>query len=816
MMGTRTTGLRFAGLLGLGLLLAFWLLYSPAAQGAGDNGVIVSEPIEADSFDGDLADLPKARGPERAPSEGRVPGFRQQRGSGAEGDGSARTPGDRGDASVSAPIVNFEGARNTSVAPPDPTGEVGPNHFVEAINSRFQIFDRNGAPLTVAANINTLWAGTGGGNCETTNDGDPIVMYDQLNDRWIIAQFSVANNPSFSMCIAISKTADPVTGGWWLYTAPMAQFPDYEKFGIWRDGLYMTTFEGANNGAFVFDYPPMRSGGATTFQKKTTPSLDQFRGTRLLPADIDGETLNPVGTPNVMLQTVDGEQTAAAGDVDRIEIFEFDTDFATPANTTFTEVIELPTAPFDALMCPPTGPDPAGRNCIPEAGGPGLDPLSNRPMWRASYRVFDNHQAIVFNQTVDDDNSPHAAIRWYELRKPLTGGAWSIYQQGTFSPDSTNHRWMGSAAINRLDEIGLGYSISSPTIFPSLNYTGRVASDPLGQLGPEQSLVVGGEPQAFSNRWGDYSHMSIDPLDDCTMWFVGEYGDRRTRIGSFQVSDCVPDTSISGPSGTIADNTPTFTLTADEAGATIECKLDTGAYAPCPASYTTPTLSDGPHTLSARATDVMGGVDPTPATRSFTVDTTAPTVTIDSGPQGAIGNPSASFGFSSDDAAATFTCALDGAAPTSCTSPASYNGLADGSHSFSVSATDAVGNTSQPAARQFSVDTGVDGARLRGKRSQRQRGKRVIAKVKVTADEAVDLAVSGRVKARRVKGKFKTVRGSIAGGETATVKLRLPKGKSKKVKRALRRRKGKATVNVTFTDQAGNQTSASKKIKLKR
>ena len=582
-----------------------------------------AQSIEPSVFDGDVADLPRVTGSTGpAPPEGRVPGSPADDGvDGVDGEGSARRPGDAADTDASAPIVSFEGLRMTSGAPPDPTGEIGPNHFVEAINSTpIQIFNRSGATVAGPFQLSSLFTG---GLCGIRDDGDPIVMYDQLHDRWLLAQFAVPN--PYAMCIAISQTGDP-TGGYFAYEFPMAEFPDYEKFGIWGDGLYMTTFEGPNNGAFAFDYATMRAGGVVAPPiKRVVPSADQVRGTRLLPADIDGEVVNPAGAPNVIVQTVDGELTSAAGDVDRIEIFEFRADFATPASSTVTEVAELPTAPFDNSMCYGTTVLPH-RDCIPQFGtATRLDPLSHRPMWRASYRNYGSHESLVFNQTVDATGTDIAGIRWYELRRS-GGGQWAIFQQGTFSPDTT-HRWMGSAALNRVGEIGLGYSASSSSIFPGLRYAARSVNDPLGQLGPEQVLVDGPEAQTTSNRWGDYSHMSIDPLDDCTMWFVGEYGNRRSRVGSFQVTDCLPETTIaSGPSGVINDSTPTYTLSGDEPRLSFECSVDGGGFAPCPANFT-PTLGDGPHTISARAV-AKGSVDPTPATHSITIDTKAPAAKI--------------------------------------------------------------------------------------------------------------------------------------------------------------------------------------------
>ena len=610
----------------LALCLVIAAFAAPAAATAPSAGPYVSGPVEPSVFEGDLAELPADRGPQDAPSEGVIPGQPSEPGAGDfdAGNRTAGAPGDEANADASAPLASFDGIKMTAGAPPDPTGEIGPNHFVDAINVRFQIFDRAGTPLTAALNINTLWATAPPASlCRNNNDGDPIVMYDQLNDRWIIAQFAVPVGPD-AMCIAVSQTSDPVSGGWFAYEYPMVQFPDYEKFGLWRDGLYMSTFEGVNLGAFVFEYEQMLAGSPGAFAKFTSPSSTQVRGSRLLPADIDGTELSPVGAGNLFFQTIDGDLTPTPGDVDRIEVFEFKR--GSPLNTsTFTPLINLPTAPFDNSMCYDTTAFPH-RDCIPQLGGAPLDPLSHRPMWRASYRNFGTHESVVFNQTVDVGANT-AGVRWYELRK--TGaGPWTVFDQGTFAPDST-HRWMASAALNRLGEIGLGYTVSSSTIFPGLRYTGRTPTDPPGQMAPEQVLRTGAEPDVSgTNRWGDYSHMSVDPLDDCTMWYVGEYGDRRSGIGAFQVSDCIPDTTINGgPTGPTNDTTPTFELAGDEPGVTFECSVDGSAFAACPASFT-PTLPEGAHAIAARAIGVKGAIDPSPATRDVTVDTTGPKAKI--------------------------------------------------------------------------------------------------------------------------------------------------------------------------------------------
>ena len=307
----------------LPLLFALAALAVPATAGA--QGSYVSEPVEPGVFNGDLSELPGDRQVPTAHPEGRLPDGLTTAPDPTQledDSGSAGSPGDRAPASLTGPLAGFDGIRMVAGAPPDPTGEIGPGHFVSAMNTQFRIFDRAGTPLTAALNINTLFSSLGPADmCRTRNDGDPIVMYDQVHDRWIIAQFAVPN-PPWAMCIAVSQTSDPVAGGWFAYQYNMSDFPDYEKFGIWHDGLYMSTFEGANNGVFIFEYENMLAGTPGAFFKALVPSSAQGRGSRLLPADLDGTTLPPASEGNIFFQTIDADVTPGVGDVDRIEAFE--------------------------------------------------------------------------------------------------------------------------------------------------------------------------------------------------------------------------------------------------------------------------------------------------------------------------------------------------------------------------------------------------------------------------------------------------------------------------------------------------------------
>jgi hypothetical protein len=235
-----------------------------------------------------------------------------------------------------------------------------------------------------------------------------------------------------------------------------------------------------------------------------------------------------------------------------IYLFRFHVDWTNPANSTFGNN-GLPNhslssiAPF-TLLCPST------RNCIaqPPPATIGLDALSGRyVMFRAQYRNFGTHESIVFNHTVDA-GSGRAGVRWYELRDP--GGAPTIFQQGTYAPADGIHRWMGSAAMDRFGNLAVGFSASGTTVFPSIYYAGRVPSDPAGILGQGEAVLVagGGVQNSTGSRWGDYSMMGVDPVDDCTFWYTTEYyavtstSGWVSRVGSFRFPNClVPDFAVS-------------------------------------------------------------------------------------------------------------------------------------------------------------------------------------------------------------------------------------------------------------------------------
>lgn len=519
---------------------------------------------------------------------------------------------------------SFDGVPGTGFVPPDTTGDVGPNHFVQAVNAALEIFDKHGVRLAGPVAINSLWQGFGG-NCETHNSGDPDVRYDPLADRWVVMQFTLTRDPATSrtdFCIAVSRTADPVAGGWFLYDFPTGGISnDYPKLGVWPDAYYLGSQRGSSD-AWAVDRARMLVGAPATMQGFNDP------GVFMLPSDLDGPP-PPAGVPNVFARMVDGSP-------DRIELRAFHVDFAVPANSTFTALPNLPTAAFDSSL-----------GNVPQPGtAMTLETLSGWPMARLQYRNFGGFESLVFNHQVDADGADHVGVRWYELRR--SGGAWSIFQQGTHAPDGgapgladDPNRWFASAAMDKLGNIALGYSVGNATIFPGLRWAGRAAGDPLNTTPqPETVIVAGGGAQTTPfQRWGDYSALLVDPVDDCTFWYTSEYmattssAGWRTRIASFKLPGCnVPPTcNAGGPY--VAECTGTSTAIALDGSGSSDANGDalgyewTGPFSGGTATGVTPTVqfaTTGAFTVNLSVSDASST---STCSASATVqDTTAPTI----------------------------------------------------------------------------------------------------------------------------------------------------------------------------------------------
>ena len=427
-----------------------------------------------------------------------------------------------------SPSVSFDGVGNPTgcggCSPPDIVGDVGPNHYVQMVNAtKVAVFSKDGTPLNTPFNLGTLWTT---GNC-TANAGDPIVVYDEAADRWLLSQFA---SPSH-MCVAVSQTADPL-GAFYAYEFNVGSFPDYFKFGVWPDAYYMSANESSYT-AYAFDRASMLAGAPATGQKFT--GQNNF----LLPADIDGAALPAAGTPGFFYTFKD--DSFHGGGADRVELFAFDVDWATPANSTFTLVGSFPTASFTYTPC-----GFFNFNCVRQLDTTRrVDSLGEWPMFRFAYRNLGTHEAMVGAFTIGGGlGEVGAAIRWFELRR-VDPGSWALYQEGTYDPNDGHDRFNASIAMDGAGNIALGYSVSSSTMYPSIRYATRLAGDPLGSLGTEVEMTAGAGSQTGSNRWGDYSAMSVDPNDGCTFWYTNEYyaasssSTWSTRIAAFTIPECV-------------------------------------------------------------------------------------------------------------------------------------------------------------------------------------------------------------------------------------------------------------------------------------
>jgi hypothetical protein len=456
-----------------------------------------------------------------------------------------------GSGEIPAPGASFDAFSNAcGCSPPDSDGDVGPNHYVVMVNLHFAIYSKTGTLMFGPAANNTLWSGFGG-NCQTSNSGDPVVLHDQLADRWIFTQFT--GSAPFLNCFAISTTPDPM-GPYFRYAIPVPSnvLPDYPKWGIWPDAYYLSTREvGAGIiGAYALDRAAAIAGnpGAQIISFAAPVGGQPNGGDGLLPSDMDGTTPPPAGSPNYYVGSMDqGGPYGAAQDA--LSFWKFHVDFATPANSTFTMTNTIPVDPFNSVMPAPCA---SNRQCIPQPTTANrVDHLGyrQRPTFRLAYRNFGTHESLVTNQSVDAGTGM-SGIRWYELRSPNTTPV--IFQQGTYAPGLTDgiHRWMGSIAMDRAGNMALGYSASDGTaVFPSVRYTGRLVSDPLGQMPQgEGSIHAGTGSQTSSARWGDYTAMTVDPVDDCTFWYVNQYipvnstNGWRIRVGQFKypAPQCIP------------------------------------------------------------------------------------------------------------------------------------------------------------------------------------------------------------------------------------------------------------------------------------
>ncbi|MCW3841071.1 hypothetical protein ONA70_13265 [Micromonospora yasonensis] len=477
--------------------------------------------------------------------------------------------------SIGGTIANFEGfgqqdnftVTGRRVNPPDPVGDVGPNHYVQMNNLVWGVFSKTGTRLAGPMSLGSLWAGFPVEQC-SDNAGDPIVLYDQFADRWILSQFTSrgSNYPNeplslFYNCIAVSTTGDP-TGSYYRYAFTTGyNFPDYPKYGVWRDSYLITTREfgiqdpsiyqigvyGLERNKLIEGDPNARAASVVLRDGQVPLSLI---GDGLLPPDADGKTKPKNDAPAPIVGTQDDDASYGATS-DALNIWDFDVKWTARPTASIAFKAQLPVAAFDSIY--PCGPT---RGCLPQPGitNPDqfLDVLSyrQRPIWRLAYRNNGTYESLVTNQSVEATPG-HAGTRWYEIRR--VNGEYTVHQQGTHAPADGIHRWLGSIAQDKNGNTALGYSVvSAIDVYPGIRYTGRLAGDPLGEMTLGEGVIVNGTAAQTTpnSRWGDYSSLNVDPVDDCTFWYVNEYytvegaalapagNGWQTRIASFKLPGC--------------------------------------------------------------------------------------------------------------------------------------------------------------------------------------------------------------------------------------------------------------------------------------
>jgi len=406
--------------------------------------------------------------------------------------------------------------------PPDPSGSVGPNHYIQAVNATpVKIFNKTSGAQLALFNLGTLWSPAVG------NLGDPIVLYDKTADRWFLAQFGSGNK----IYIAVSKTADP-TGQYSTYTYTASSFPDYLKFSIWHDGYYMTANMSPRT-VWVFDRAAMIAGSATARMASTTwtaTGVGSQGASFFCPLTGDADGTLPTSGPCPLVYPVDNGWGASA---DGIYLKEITTNWSGSGSVTVSTGTLISTSTHDMSYS-------SGWLDISQPGtSQKLDGIGGVAMFRAQWRKWTGYNTLLVTFPVKISTTQRS-FKWVELRQ--TGSTWTKYQESVYTPDSRS-RWVSSMAMNDNGDIGVTYARASANAgdYASCAYTGRCKNDALNQLTVAEVVVTGGtgnSAQVGIERFGDYGQTAIDPSSGTKFWATQEYigsGQPRTRIWSFQL-----------------------------------------------------------------------------------------------------------------------------------------------------------------------------------------------------------------------------------------------------------------------------------------
>ncbi len=481
-------------------------------------------------------------------------------------------------------LTGPNGTYSVDSVPPDTDVAVGTTQVVSLDNAAFAVFDKTSGAVTAGPyNTNALWSALGTGSiCESENDGDGIVKFDQLAQRWLITQFALGATGTgpFAECVAISQAAD-ATGSWTVFQfvpSPVnGYFPDYPKLSVWPN-VYSMTFDMFNSSGTAYeaagicgiDRIALLAGNNPTIVCAQLTSSDYA----LLPVDLDGSAYPATGAKALYI-----EQNSTSAPATQLYMYRAAYNF-TAGTVTVDPRVTITVASYNSTTCsntqlcvpqpPHTGSLPSGETFDSEST---LDTLAYHLMYRAAYRNFGSYESITLSSSVLPSTGSNTAQRWYEIRTPF--GTPTVYQQSTYSPDTSLYRWMGSIAQDHQGNMLMGYSGSSATVFPSVYVTGRLNTDTINTMESETQLLAGlnsqvnitGYPYAY--RWGDYTAMMLDP-NDCTFWYTGEYLKQAgefnwsTRLFRLSFPSCTSTAAITMPvpSTTLSGNSATFLWTA--------------------------------------------------------------------------------------------------------------------------------------------------------------------------------------------------------------------------------------------------------------
>lgn len=534
--------------------LAIWAVVP--ATGSQDSPRVEVKQSIAHARTAALRDIaPYSQGRENAPVK--IFPLRQPKnhgGGGGGGGGRASWTDPVLQSSASTPLAatagaQFAGLTSVGYVPPDPNLAVSATQVVAIDNVDFAVYDKNGNVLRGQGPIHAIFGALGSNDlCATTDGGDPIVLFDKIDQRWLITQLSYnsAVNDDHE-CIAISDTAD-ATGSYDVYDIPFgSNLPDYPKFGIWSDkgaqaGVYFSANIFASGNSFAgaefcaFPLSSMATPPGTLNWVCLGPDASAYN---VLPADQEGGTNGEVagGTPELYLQFADNLGSSSGNE---LWLYKYNVDFGTPGNTTLSGPAAVPVATFHEAC--------GGGACVPQLNTKEkLDSLGDRVMYRASFRHYSNAtESLVVNHSVQlSSSSNQTGMRWYQIDNP--NSAATVAQASTYAPDTSYYRWMGSIAQDKAGDLGAGYSRSSPSSYVSIGFTGQGVGDPTNTLEKEAVIATSKGAQTKVNRWGDYSAVSLDPSDDCTFWYTnevltstGSYTNWQTYIASFKFSSCAP------------------------------------------------------------------------------------------------------------------------------------------------------------------------------------------------------------------------------------------------------------------------------------